>query len=116
MSANFIDFRCIDPVASTMNQPWYRILDECPCNPKLSNQTGRGFTSCPLGVQFDQKEINRVLENPKIVTNNNKQMSMSDMPSGSLFPNVNNSPDVVPPNIQPRALIRIGQSWRSGWA
>lgn len=112
---NFIDFRCIDPVAVNMEKPWYRISDNCPCNPKLSNQTGRAYTACPLGVQFDQKEIYNSIYDNKIVTKSDRPMNFSEIPNGSLFPN-NSNPDVVPPNIQPRPLIRIGQTWRSGWA
>jgi hypothetical protein len=107
---NYADYRCIDPVAKNVGAPWYRIDDVCPCDPKLSFPTGRGFTSCPMGVQFDNKIINETMKS-------SEPIKMSDsFGAGSMFPQVNKQiSSVTPPQLQPRPLSRIGQTWRSGW-
>jgi hypothetical protein len=111
-STNFIDYRCIDPVGKNFSEPWYRISDSCPCDPNLSNQTGRGYSSCPLGIVLDQSKIMQALKNPEPVTYNGANMFQSQIPGGGLFPN---GSSVVPPKLQPRQLVRVGYSWRSGW-
>lgn len=58
VSKNNLDynvFRCVDPVATTTGEPWYPISNVCPCNPQLSNSSGRGFTACPMGISIENQ-------------------------------------------------------------
>jgi hypothetical protein len=94
-NSKFAVYRCVDPVAIKTSKPWYTITNVCPCDPKLSNTTGRGFTSCPFGVS-------KPIEGDLVGTSG---VSLT----GSLF----GSGQVVPPQLQPRELYRIGVEWRS---
>lgn len=99
---NFNIYRCLDPIKTQTNLPWYRIEDKCPCNPNLSNVTGRGFTPCTFGLQ---------IEHPNSL---NYFQSAGYKPyetplKGSLYQDV----QYVPPQLQPRMLSRIGNVWRS---
>lgn len=101
----FTIYRCIDPVAVTTGSPWFNSIGEnvCPCDPKLSNKTGRGFTACPLGINYETPMWNLPVF----------QMA-SQIPRGqvmgSMYANEN---QFVPPQLQPRQLVRIGEEWRS---
>ena len=110
-------FRCIDPVATNMKQPWFPIEDKCPCDPNLSNTSGRGFTPCPFGVQFNQSQLNKEINKTEplmTVVGLGKPEPVNTLPFGSMMPNFINIPNATPPQLQPRALIRIGEQWRSG--
>ena len=119
----YSDFRCVDPVAVETTTPWYPNQNICPCNPNLSNPTGRGFTPCPFGVQFDQNKINNSVNNiqPLMSVNGvNTSSGFQSYPSpvteqsvqGLLIP----GKQFVAPQAQPRPLAKIGLEWRSAWA
>lgn len=110
---NFIDYRCIDPLATVMESPWFPMRDVCPCDPKLSNPTGRGYTGCPFGVSFNNENQNQNnnLEKLQTISNVNTQwlpQEVSSLPTGAIYPK--NS--YTAPQLQPRQLYRIGVSWR----
>lgn len=123
---NYVDFRCIDPVASQVGQPWYRISDVCPCSPSQSFPTGRGFTSCPFGVQFDDNRPQKNSSELMAVQNiDNKWASVPDtnaqklINNGSMFPVAGSGSltgtepgAYTPPMLQPRQLARIGYTYR----
>lgn len=98
--SEFNVYRCPDPLKSYTSQPWYRFTDICPCDPKDSNITGRGFTSCPFGVS----------DNSKYQSFQNTPIPQRDIPVGNIYP----QQQYVPPQLEPRQLVRIGQQWRSG--
>jgi hypothetical protein len=93
-NSKFAVYRCVDPVATKTSKPWYTITNVCPCDPNMSNTTGRGFTSCPFGVSKPMED---------------KLVGTDASLTGSLF----GSNQVVPPQLQPRELHRIGVEWRS---
>jgi len=99
----FAIYRCPDPVAVQTDQPWYSYSNICPCDPNLSNKTGRGFTACPLGINQEAPQWN--LSTFQI----NSQVPSDDI-IGSMFGSGN---QFVPPQLQPRQLIHIGYDWRS---
>ena len=101
---NFKIFRCPDPVAVITEEPWYSYENICPCDPKLSNASGRGFTACPYGLD----------ESTVPSWNLPSSQLPSQLPSktaivGNMFP----QNQYVPPQMDPRPLSRIGQAWRS---
>jgi len=103
---NYVDYRCIEPSAITTNAPWFPISNVCPCNPSLSNPTGRGYVACPFGVQTNTKQIEQ--------HNMSKVVSVPKV-AGAMFPNVSSNFAVIsPPQFQPRPLTNIGYTWRSG--
>jgi hypothetical protein len=123
---NYIDYRCIEPTATTVGEPWFRISDSCPCNPNLSNPTGRGFTPCPFGVQFDapksySEPIMTVGSSPSkrssfsaIPSFNGERINNENFMPGAIFPKVSsNISKITPPQLQPRQIVRIGQTFRS---
>jgi hypothetical protein len=96
-------YRCPDPVAVQTDSPWYSYSNLCPCDPNLSNKTGRGFTACPLGINQEAPQWNLPsFQSMSQVPNNNQIV-------GSMF-GLN---QFVPPQLQPRQLVRIGEEWRS---
>lgn len=111
-------FRCLIPGKSQVDPPWFPYSDICPCNPEYDNPTGRGMVSCGYGVQFDQNLINQsvnAIETLKTVVGSNGQfysIPVDSLPEGTMYPKMQN----VPPQAEPRPLIRIGQEWRSAWA
>jgi hypothetical protein len=106
---NFIDYRCIDPLATVMDSPWFPMRDVCPCDPKTANPTGRGYTSCPYGISFDDKPTNTIpLQTIKDVETQWLPENVTKLPKGSMFPK--NS--YTAPQLQPRQLNRIGVTWR----
>lgn len=111
----YTSFSCIDPVAVTMSQPWYQYTTTCPCNPELSNTSGRGFTSCPFGVQFEKSPVNSTnSQMPLMQISGSGQITpVKSLPVGSMIPDFKNIPIATPPQFQPRALSRIGEQWRS---
>ena len=130
----YSNFSCIDPVAVFTDEPWYPIKNTCPCDPSQSNPTGRGFTPCPFGVNFQEKQINKSINEKKqlmtvvsdisgpnyqvlsvpvqrtnVTTNG---VTRSDVIPGSMFP----TQQYTVPQVNPRPLVKIGQEWRSAWA
>lgn len=100
---NYSVYRCPDPIKTETNTPWYRIEDKCPCNPADSNVTGRGFTPCNFGVQFETPNQINLAKTRDLPKQANKLV-------GTLYENN----QFVPPQLQPRQLSRIGNQWRSG--
>jgi ferredoxin-thioredoxin reductase catalytic subunit len=92
-------YRCPEPTATKTEEPWFPRYNACPCDPKLSNITGRGYTACPIGLNEERQIPNG--NNPDIVTNPRL--------TGTLF----NQKQWVPPQIYPNPSIRIGEAWRT---
>lgn len=108
-------YRCLQPNAKTTNSPWFREEDSCPCNPILSNPTGRGLMGCPFGVQFEKSwnETIPLTKSEQIVTNSgieniNKNVNTKISLPGSMFQNG----QFIPPQLEPRPLSRIGVEYR----
>lgn len=101
---NFSVYRCPDPVAVFTTQPWYPNSNICPCDPNQSNNSGRGYTACPLGIS--QKSPNWDLPASQIIA----QLPSTERTVGNMYGSGN---QFVPPQLQPRQLVRIGQEWRS---
>lgn len=107
---NYTDYRCIDPVMTVSSDKWYPMTDVCPCDPTLSNPTGRGFTSCPMGITFDSPDTKTApLSALKYNNGNWVPSDVTTLPHGSNYP----VGSYVPPQLEPRMLVRIGQTWRS---
>jgi len=102
---NFSVYRCIDPVAVTTGAPWFVGIGEnvCPCDPNLSNKTGRGFTACPLGITQESTTWNL----PPF------QLASQIPDQSQIVGNLYQKNQYVPPQLQPRQLVRIGEEWRS---
>ena len=97
-------YRCPDPVAVKTGQPWFSYSNICPCDPNLSNTSGRGFTPCPFGI--DQSTT------PS--WNLSSAQLASQLPAQSqVVGNLYSQNQYVPPQLDPRPLSRIGQAWRS---
>ncbi len=94
---NYSVYRCIDPVAVKTNEPWFNNTNICPCDPKLSNTTGRGFTACPFGIS----------------TPNTNELITVDVPMSQVVGSLYSQNQVVPPQMQPRELYKIGIEWRN---
>jgi len=99
---NFTVFRC-NPLGLEESRPWWREQEFCPCPSEYNNETGRGFVSCPYGVE-NEKEVMF----GKIPTVPNPEKIKKEM-TGSLV----QDKQWIPPQLQPRPLSRIGQQWRS---
>lgn len=105
---NYSVYRCPDPVAINTDQPWYSYSNVCPCDPNLSNKSGRGFTACNYGINDKAPQWN--LPSFQLAS----QIPDQKQVVGNLFGgNLNNGLQFVPPQLQPRQLIRIGEEWRS---
>ena len=102
---NYSVYRCPDPIKTETNTPWFRIEDKCPCNPNDSNVTGRGFTPCTFGIQFETPNQVNLAKTPYLAP-----QPVNEKLVGSLYENN----QYVPPQLEPRQLTRIGQQWRSG--
>ncbi len=102
---NYDIYRCIEPTAKTTGKPWFPYENICQCDPKDSNPTGRGFTSCTFGVN-EQKDF--------YPFGQFKSPSNISSPQGALFPNSSGVLETSPPQLQPRQMTRIGNAWRSG--
>ncbi len=100
---NYSVFRCVDPTAVVTGAPWFNNENVCPCDPKLSNSSGRGFTACPMGVQEKTPMWN--VSNSQLYS----EIPEKNQIQGSMF----NQNQFVPPQLQPRQLVRIGEEWRS---
>jgi hypothetical protein len=102
---NYAVYRCPDPVAIKTGGPWYYGDGEniCPCDPNLSNKTGRGFTACNIGINQEAPQWN--LPTFQLVS----QFPDKNQIVGSMF----SQNRFVPPQLQPRQLVRIGEEWRS---
>lgn len=111
---NYFDYRCIDPNAEVMTSPWYPITDVCPCDTQLNNPSGRGYTSCPMGVQFDrpQTQISPVMSLRNVGGVYLGEPMTVSVP-GSMFPGPSTTATVTPPQLDPRQLVRVGYSFRS---
>ena len=107
-STDFSVYRCPDPNKVNTDLPWFNMSNVCPCDPKYSNITGRGYTPCTFGIQTDEKEIHYSIEHnrlPPLHTITNNQYG-----TGMLYENN----QYVPPQLTPpRPLARIGQQFRS---
>jgi hypothetical protein len=101
---NYKIYRCVDPVAVKTEAPWFYGENICPCDPSLSNKTGRGFTACPLGINQEAPMWNLPVFQIASQVPDQGQIMGSMYGSGNQF---------VPPQLQPRQLIRIGEEWRS---
>lgn len=110
-NANFSDFRCLDPNMKETGAPWFRIPDVCPCDTELSNPTGRGYTSCPFGVQT-QQTTNDLISNLYASPSTNEPAAAEKL-TGSFFPEISTFPIMAVPQFQPRPLAQIGYTWRS---
>jgi len=113
---NYTDYRCINPLATVIGEPWFPMNDVCPCNPKLSGPTGRGYSGCPFGVQFPDtidspNESNGLVPLSSLRAINGQWVPerVQDLPLGAAYPTLS----YVPPQLQPRANVRIGVTWRS---
>jgi hypothetical protein len=102
-SNKFSIYRCIDPVALETTNPWYPITNVCPCDPMLSNKSGRGFTACPMGLMTEQ--INQVYPASQLLN----QIPEKNKVVGNMY----NENQFVPPQLNPRPLAEIGNQWRS---
>ena len=110
---NYVDYRCIDPTMAHIGSPWYPREDQCACNPIYSNPTGRGFTNCPFGVTFEYEAPKylpvQTLESTWKSAGLYEPKNLTSLPFGSEFP----KSSYVPPQLQPRQLVRVGNTWRT---
>lgn len=102
---NYMAYRCIDPVAEKTGKPWYPITNICPCDPTLSNITGRGFTSCPMGIS-DTRPRPPLYSLSQV---KNQLPKSKQEVTGNVF----NQNQFVPPQLDPRPLTLVGYEWRS---
>jgi len=93
--SNYSDLRCVTPGAKTTGEPWFRMPDTCPCDTKFTNITGRGYQACPFGVTLNPAKSEYITLDINV-------------PFGANYP-LNS---YVAPQLQPRQLIRIGNTWR----
>jgi len=100
---NYSIYRCIEPTAVKTGEPWFPDSNVCPCDPNLSNSSGRGFTAFPIGIAVEkasaplsQGQLHHQIPTPSQVT-------------GTLF----NHSQAVAPQMWPRQLSRFGNQWRS---
>jgi len=99
-SKDFSVFRCINPTATITEYPWYSSgTNVCPCDPNLSNPSGRGFISCPYGINNTSSSFKQ----------SDDSFPYNNQITGNLYP----KEQFVPPQIQPNPLVKIGYSWRS---
>lgn len=99
---NYSVYRCPDPIKTKTDTPWYPIENVCPCDPNDTNITGRGFTPCAFGVQYETPNTINLI----------KQKSLPKQ-TGALVGTMYQNNQFVPPQLQPRQNTRIGQQWRS---
>lgn len=92
---NYTFTQCLEPTTSKTGGPWFYRNNTCPCDPKLSNPTGRGYTTCPIGVSEIVKPLVENEQNPGM--------------TGSLYNNRQYSPN----QFNPYPIARIGESWRT---
>lgn len=97
---NYAVYRCVDPVAVKTGAPWFNEDNICPCDPNLSNTSGRGYTACPYGISTDTPQWNLSV---------GSQIPKQNQVTGNMY----NKNQFVPPQLQPRQLVRIGEEWRS---
>ncbi len=117
--SKYTALRCVLPGATETNKPWFPIMNVCPCDPRLSNTSGRGIMPCPFGIQGDIADTPNGFENLKALylKNNSKglQTLTQDVPesfikgTGSMYQNNQYNA----PQMDPRALVQIGYTWRS---
>jgi len=100
---NYTVYRCPDPVAIITDQPWFSYNNVCPCDPNLSNTSGRGFTGCPMGISGGVPSWN--ISNFQLAS----QIPTKDQVVGNLY----SMNQFVPPQLQPNPLVRVGEEWRS---
>ena len=112
-STNFNDYRCnVDPGSKIMTDPWFRMLDTCPC--VETNPTGRGITACPFGVQTTEYSgINTVTSPLYTVDYDRITGALIKKPETSLLPgSLYSANNYIPPQLDPRPFTRIGISYR----
>jgi hypothetical protein len=121
--SNYIDYRCVNPGSVVSQGPWFPMTDVCPCEPNLSNPSGRGIVACPFGINgsslASNGSSNELSNRPQRVPLSTikysdgswtpVQMKQSDLPFGSMFSTGN----YIPPQLEPRPLVKIGVTWRS---
>jgi hypothetical protein len=107
----FTDYRCIIPGTTVVSEPWFPMTDVCPCDPGLSDPTGRGFTPCPFGISEPGPDLGVTVPLQSIARTNNGWVTkdVKSVPYGTFYPKNN----YLPPQLEPRPLMRIGVSWRS---
>ena len=100
---NYSVYRCINPTATITGPPMYGDsigINICPCDPNLSNPSGRGYTACPFGIA-ESSRGNALSFNTEYPVN--KQIV------GTMYA----QKQFVPPQFQPNPLVKIGYEWRS---
>lgn len=109
---NYSVYRCPDPIKYKTDTPWYPIENVCPCDPNDTNISGRGYTPCAFGVQYETPNNVNLFNQMKPTKTQSmvKESMVKENTIGSLF----QDNQIVPPQLQPRMLTRIGQQWRSG--
>lgn len=111
-NTNYVDYRCIEPTAISTSGPWFPISNSCPCDPKLSNPTGRGFVSCPFGIQTNET-LNMSITTEQQNFSGIPEKELESKQQGSLYPEISIYPVTAVPQFQPRPLAQIGYTWRS---
>lgn len=104
MSNDFSVYRCPDPLKVQTDGPWYPISNVCPCNPDLSDPTGRGTVPCPFGIQTDQKKVSYASMGLPMAPK-------GGAPKGSLY----SMNQFSPPQKDPRPNTRIENQWRNAF-
>jgi hypothetical protein len=101
--SKFVSYRCPDPNAVITQEPWFPYSNVCPCDPMLTNPSGRGFSGCPYGIKKEDAPKENLPLSQLI-----NQIPVKSGMEGTLF----SSNQFVPPQMNPRQLTRIGQEWR----
>lgn len=116
----YVDYVCLNQFRTETDIPWYPRQDICPCNPKYNNITGRGYTMCPFGVEFNQQEMEqRAISMHPVQTLEEHQGLQGYFTTITDGSNVINETQLFPkytyaaPQMWPRPNTRIGQDWRS---
>jgi len=112
----YSDYRCIIPNTIKTSGKWFPYENVCPCDPSLSNVTGRGLTPCPFGIANSEvKKTNEVkviegYNGPNGYETRTIPVSQSYFDnSGSLYQNHT----YEAPQLDPRPFVRIGYTWRT---
>lgn len=131
-NGNYNVYRCLDTRKYKVDTPWFRQYDVCPCNPEISNPTGRGLLPCPFGYpsqnmiskspsrpkssekpqgsQWDKAPQPYLFEKTQHLAEKSPALQKIADLSGSLY----QENTFTPPQLEPRPIARIGQQWRSG--
>ena len=101
---NYSTYRCPEPSSVKTGEPWFPYSNICPCDPNLSNKTGRGYTACTFGIAEPEK-----IRGPAINSFKRDMIPQRNQVVGSLF----SQNQTVPPQSDPDPFVRIGQAWRT---